>query len=299
MGLLPLRAPMWPVVFVVMQPGREGGQAGPVVGGGSEQRPTPVPGSASAARPCRMAGRYGRVRLWTTQRRPGPDRTPWTGSRCRYRSTPAPPPSPSRQTTPAPDRVKPATVWTCSSGWTSRYAPASSRGWAHGQTHSPGPGCLSAAGALAPMDAVATAVGLRPACCVQVDQLAGPLTLRAHHLPGGAVRIGQARDAIAAQHGMHGGMCLAQRPANAVGPTEGGIPRTPWRATVPSVPSGARGRGIPRNRPQSMLSRHRFPASGRRAGEAVAALAGPLNEGRLLQIGKPIIDPGLLPPGRH
>jgi hypothetical protein len=31
----------------------------------------------------------------------------------------------------------------------------------------------------------------------------------------------------------------------------------------------------------------------------VAALAGPLNQGRLLQLGKPIIDPGLLAPGGH
>jgi hypothetical protein len=40
---------------------------------------------------------------------------------------------------------------------------------------------------------------------------------------------------------------------------------------------GARGRGIPRNQPQELRSRHGFPASGRRSAQAVAALAGPLN----------------------
>jgi hypothetical protein len=45
------------------------------------------------------------------------------------------------------------------------------------------------------------------------------------------------------------------------------------------------------------MSRHRFSASGGRSAQAVAALAGPLNQGRLLQLGKPIVDPGLLAPG--
>ena len=34
-------------------------------------------------------------------------------------------------------------------------------------------------------------------------------------------------------------------------------------------------------------------------GEPVAALAGPYDQARLLQVDKPIVDPGLLPPGRH
>jgi hypothetical protein len=46
-----------------------------------------------------------------------------------------------------------------------------------------------------------------------------------------------------------------------------------------------------------MMSRPSFPASGRTPGEAVAALVGPLNQGRLLQIGKPVMDPGLLAAG--
>jgi hypothetical protein len=78
----------------------------------------------------------------------------------------------------------------------------------------------------------------------------------------------------------------------------GGIPRTRWRAAVLSAPAGARGYGIPRKPPQQLLSRHRVPAFGRTSRGAVA-LAGPLNQGRLLQLGQPIIDPGLLAAGGH
>jgi hypothetical protein len=55
---------------------------------------------------------------------------------------------------------------------------------------------LAAAGALAAMDAVAATVGDAALLLdVQVDQLPGPLALVAHHLPGRAVQVSQARDA--------------------------------------------------------------------------------------------------------
>jgi len=59
---------------------------------------------------------------------------------------------------------------------------------------------------------------------IDVQQLPGPLTLVAHHLPGRAVQISQLRDTVAMKHGMHGGVGLAQRPTNAVGTDSVGCP---------------------------------------------------------------------------
>jgi hypothetical protein len=46
-------------------------------------------------------------------------------------------------------------------------------------------------------------------------------------------------------------------------------------------------------------SRHDFPAALGRSGEAVAALPGSLDYASRLQFSQPIVDPGLLAPGRH
>jgi hypothetical protein len=78
---------------------------------------------------------------------------------------------------------------------------------------------LPTAGAVAAMDAVAATVR-DPALLldVQVDQLAGPLMLVAHDLAGRTIQLGQPWHLVASQHGRHGGMGLAQRPADPVRP---------------------------------------------------------------------------------
>ena len=59
---------------------------------------------------------------------------------------------------------------------------------------------------------------------IQVDQLARPRTLVAHDLAGRAVQLAKARDAVAAQHRVHGRVGLAQRPTDTVGTDPMGCP---------------------------------------------------------------------------
>jgi hypothetical protein len=70
------------------------------------------------------------------------------------------------------------------------------------------------------------------------------------------------------------------------------------RGALAPIAGLARCGGIPRNDGGRVDSRHRSPAAIGMLGEPVAALAGPLDQARLLQIAKPIVDPGFPAPGR-
>jgi hypothetical protein len=59
---------------------------------------------------------------------------------------------------------------------------------------------------------------------IDMQQLPGPLALVAHWLAGRAVQVTKARHAVATQDRMHGGMGLAQRPPDPVGPDPPGRP---------------------------------------------------------------------------
>ena len=65
-----------------------------------------------------------------------------------------------------------------------------------------------------------------------------------------------------------------------------------------AIAAQARCGGIPRIDGGRVDSRHRSPAAIETLGEPVAALAGPLDQAHLLQIAKPIVDPGFPAPGR-
>jgi hypothetical protein len=82
-----------------------------------------------------------------------------------------------------------------------------------------------------------------------MDQLAWPLALVAHHLPGRAVQLPQPGELMTTQHRMHRGRGLPKRPADAVGTDSGGLApgqnrlftggRQPTRAGVgPTGPIG-------------------------------------------------------------
>ena len=131
-----------------------------------------------------------------------------------------------------------------------------------------------------------------------VTILTGGSSNAAKHRRGAQVRGLQQRTAVSDRRTTRDPGCRRGRRGAASAGTSGrdsadwvagcGARRARWRPRARNPAEPARRR---------LLSRHRFPASGRRSGEAVAALAGPLNQGRLLQLAKPIIDPGLLAAG--